>query len=110
MSPPVSAQNQALWKEVHDLCYLALRKDPTPPERRAHLQVIFERPTLFTHVEGRTTADAVAQLKADRAFILEDRRVDRGVMYDDKARDFTRPYQCFADLRAIPPQVERDHA
>lgn len=109
--PPVSGQNLALSREVHDLCYLALRKDPTPPERRAHLQEIMDRPTLFTHVEGRTMADAVAQMKVDRAFIQQDRRVDRGVMYDPKARDFTRPYRCFAaDISKVPPQVDRDHA
>ncbi|SFG82595.1 hypothetical protein SAMN05192565_112117 [Methylobacterium gossipiicola] len=108
-TPLVSAENHALWKQVHDLCYLALRKDPTPPERRVRLQEIFERPTLYTYVEGLTMADAVTQLQADRAFIMQDRRVDRSVMYGAGDRDFTRPYQCFADLRAIPPQKDPDH-
>lgn len=105
--PTVSARDMELSREVHDLLYLALRKDPTPPERRARLHEISQRGGILTTPAGPERRALVEQMKLDRAYILEDRRVDRRVVWG--TTDFTRPYQCFADLRKLPAQVDPDH-
>ncbi|KQO42467.1 hypothetical protein ASF49_15560 [Methylobacterium sp. Leaf104] len=56
-----------LQREVHDLCYLALRKDLTRPERRARLQEIDSRMSDRLPLDGRGIDATIERLEADRA-------------------------------------------
>ncbi|MCI9881881.1 MULTISPECIES: hypothetical protein [Methylobacterium] len=65
--PPFYARMRNLQREVHDLCYLALRKDLTRPERRARLQEIDSRMSDRLPLDGRGIDATIERLEADRA-------------------------------------------